>query len=76
MRKLDFISEGPHLSIFQEDANKNNFGGILFLIHLIILLVLAIIYISDYVEKDKYDFNYNVIREYFNESEMRDGVQE
>ena len=76
MRKLDFISEGPNLSIFQEDSNKNNFGGFLYLIHIIILLLLAVIYISDFVGKDKYEFNYTYIKEKFNESEIIEGFEE
>ena len=76
MRKLDFISEGPNLSIFQEDSNKNNFGGFLYLIHIIILLLLAVIYISDYAGKDKYEFNYTYIKEKFNESEIIEGFEE
>ena len=27
MRRIDFISQGPQLSIFKEDANKTNLGG-------------------------------------------------
>ena len=74
MRKLDFISEGPQLSIFQEDANKNNLGGVLYLIHIIILILLGIMYIADFIDKDKYEFNYFYIRDTFNESEIKQGI--
>ena len=74
MRKLDFISSGPQLSIFQEDANKTNLGGTLYFIHILILIVLAVIYITDYVDNDKYEFNYNYIRDTYNESEFKDGI--
>ena len=54
MRKLDFISIAPRLSIFKAGANKTNFGGFLFLIYILILLLLAIIYIFDYSSRDNY----------------------
>ena len=76
MRKLDFISSGPQLSIFQEDANKNNLGGTLYLIHIIILIILAVLYIDDYFDNDKYEFNYNYIRDTYNESEFNNGINQ
>ena len=54
MRKLDFISVAPRLSIFKAGANKTDFGRILFLIYILILLLLAIIYIFDYSSRDNY----------------------
>jgi len=60
MRKLDFISVAPNLSIFNAGANKTNFGGILFLIYILILLLLAIIYIFDYSSQENYSFEYNL----------------
>ena len=74
MRKLDFISSGPQLSIFQEDANKNNLGGTLYLIHILILIILAILYIADYTQNEKYEFNYNYIRDTYNETEFKEGI--
>ena len=74
MRKFDFISSGPQLSIFQEDANKNNLGGTLYFIHIIILIILAVLYIADYSQNEKYEFNYNYIRDTYNESEFKDGI--
>ena len=62
MRKLDFISIAPRLSIFKAGANKTNFGGFLFLIYILILLLLAIIYIFDYSSKEKYSFEYNLFQ--------------
>ena len=35
MKKLDFISGTPKISIFREGANKTNLGGTLYLIYLI-----------------------------------------
>ena len=33
MRRIDFISQGPQLSIFKEGANKTILGGVLYLIY-------------------------------------------
>ena len=54
MRKLDFISASPHLSIFKAGSNKTSFGGTLFLIYLIILAILFSFYIYDYTSQEKY----------------------
>ena len=62
MRKLDFISASPHLSIFKAGSNKTSFGGTLFLIYLIILAILASFYIYDYTSKEKYTFESNFIK--------------
>jgi len=62
MRKLDFISASPHLSIFKAGSNKTPFGGTLFLIYLIILLILASFYIYDYASKEKYTIESNFMR--------------
>ena len=48
MRKLDFISKSPNFYIFKESANKTNLGGVLFLVHIIIIVLLAIVYFYDY----------------------------
>ena len=54
MHPLDIISESPNLFIFQKESNKTNFGGFLFLIYLIIIILICIYYIIDYIEGDKY----------------------
>jgi len=72
MRKLDFISSSPQLSIFNEDVNKTNLGGFIYTIYLIILLLLAIIYFYDYFKNDIYDFNYNYIKYSYTNKEVTD----
>ena len=62
MRKLDFISGTPKISIFREEANKTNLGGTLYLIYLIILALLATIYIFNYFSQEKYEFTYTLIK--------------
>ena len=68
MRKLDFISRSPQLSIFRESSNKNNLGGVLFLIFIIILILLSIVYISDFAMSERYKFTYTCIKETYDEN--------
>ena len=63
MRKIDFISASPYLSIFEKGANQTIFGGILFLINGIIFIILAIIYINDYCSNPNYSYDYTLVRQ-------------
>ena len=62
MRRIDFISGSPQLSIFKEGAYKTNLGGTLFLIEIIVLILLVVIYFVDYFSNDKYQFNYTLVK--------------
>ena len=62
MRKLDFISAAPNLSIFKSGANKTNLGGVLFFIYIIILILLAVIYCYDYINQESYSFEYTLVK--------------
>ena len=72
MRKLDFISASPHLSIFKAISNKTSFGGTLFLIYLIILVILSSFYIYDYTSKEKYILESNFIK---NDTKLKERKQ-
>lgn len=63
MRNIDFISNNPQLTIFKQGANQTSFGGILFLVYTIILILLSIVYIIDYSSQDDYVFEYTYIQE-------------
>ena len=62
MRKIDFISTAPNLTIFKTGANQTYLGTSFFLIYLIILLVLAIIYFYDYFSQNNYSFEYTLAK--------------
>ena len=62
MRHLDFLSEYPRTYIFQKDVNKTNFGGVLFVIYTIVMLIISLSYILDYYLNDKYEIEYSSIR--------------
>ena len=58
MRKIDFLSEYPRAYIFEKDINKTNFGGVLFLIYSIIMLIISFSYILDFALNDKFEVEY------------------
>ena len=66
MRTLDFLSEPPSNYIFQNETNKTNFGGLLFIIYLIIMFIISFVYIIDYIINDKYNFESTTIFNEFN----------
>lgn len=54
MHPLDVISNSPNLYILQKTSNKTNFGGFLFLIYLVIIIIIWVYYIIDYSKNVKY----------------------
>ena len=48
MHFLDFLSSSPKFFIFQKDTAKTNFGGILFLIYIIVMISISLAYIVNY----------------------------
>ena len=61
MRNLDFLSEFPRTFIFQKEVNKTNFGGVLFLIYGIIMIIISLSYILDFYLNDKFEIEYSSI---------------
>ena len=58
MNKFDFLSGAPKTLIFEKSSNKTNFGGVLTILYLIILLTIIIIYMVDYAVNPKYSVLY------------------
>ena len=56
MHSLDFLSDSPRIFIFQKEANKTNFGGVLFLIYAIVMILISLAYILDYALNEKYTY--------------------
>ena len=59
MNYLDFLSQPPTMFIFQKNSNKTTFGGVLFLIYIIIMIIISLIYILDYFLNDKFIIEYS-----------------
>ena len=58
---LDFLNNSPNFFIFQNKANKTNFGGFLFLIYIIIMILISLAYILDYAFNEKYEIETSTI---------------
>ena len=58
MKGFDLLSGAPKTLIFEKDSNKTNFGGVLTMIYLIVLLVIIITYMVDYAINPKYSVVY------------------
>ena len=63
IRRVDILSEGPKISIFNQMYNKTLFGGALSLIFIIIFLLISIAYLADYFVNDKYSVEHGIYQE-------------
>ena len=64
LSKLDFLSSPPHMNILQKRTNQTIFGGILFIIFIIITMNILIVYILDFYLNDKYDIRYSLYKNF------------
>ena len=55
MKALDYLSLSPTYYIFQQKINKTKFGGVLFLIYLILMFLFSLTYILDFILNDKFE---------------------
>ena len=55
MNFLDFLSDSPKLFIFQKEVIKTNFGGVLFLLYIITMILISLAYLLAYSINDKYN---------------------
>ena len=76
MYNLDFLSESPKIFIFQNVKNKTNFGGILFLIYIAVMIFISLLYLADYSMNEKYSYEaltiYNRTNVSYDESFAKD----
>ena len=72
LKKIDLLSAGPQIFIFNKDSNKTVFGGSLFLIYLIIVLLIGVAYLIDYILNDKYDVQYGIHQELLTEAKQNE----
>ena len=66
MRVLDFFSESPSIYIFQKEANKTKFGGFLFLLFSVLILLISssyiIYFLIDYKNGELYEIQSSTIK--------------
>ena len=55
--------------IFQQKTNKTLFGGILFIIYIIIMFIISFIYILNYALNDKYVIRYSSYKNFTSNEE-------
>ena len=69
MSNLDFLSSPPQMYFLKKKTNKTLFGGILFVIYIIIMLAITIIYLLNFFLNDKYDIRYSLYKNFTENSE-------
>jgi len=70
MNAIDFFKLPPQYSIFQKEKNKTQFGGVLFLIYLIIMLFISLAYILDYAVNEKFEIEYYIVNTFFSKKNV------
>ena len=76
MNSLDFLNSSPQYYIFGQKSNKTHFGGVLFLIFLIILFIISLLYILDFVINEKYEIESDIIETFFRYHQFDDNPYE
>jgi hypothetical protein len=61
MHPLDILSDSPKYFIFQKEANKTNFGGVLTLFFGLFMIFISILYFLDYNDLNDYSIEYSHI---------------
>ena len=67
MDYLDFFSESPKVYIFNKETNKTKFGGFLFIIFIVVMIIISLAYILDFAFNNSYKVEFT---RYFNSSSM------
>ena len=62
--KLDFLSSPPQLYFLSKRTNKTIFGGILFIIYIILIMDIFIFYTLNFYYNDKYDIRYSLYKNF------------
>ena len=61
MHPLDIFSDSPKYFIFQKETNKTNFGGVLTLFFILIMIFISLLYLLDYIDMNNYSIEYSHI---------------
>ena len=74
--KLDFLSSPQQFYFLNKRTNKTIFGGILFIIYILIIMNIFISYILDFYLNDKYDIRYSLYNNFTNFAEENNKIEE
>ena len=58
LNRLDFLSNAPKNFIFRNTSNKTNFGGVLFLLYIFIVVLIIIFYLCKFYTDEDYSVEY------------------
>ena len=72
MHSFDFLSNSPRIFIFDRETNKTNFGGVLFLLYIIIMVLISLAYILDFALNDKYTIDATT---YYNHTDNEEEIK-
>ena len=70
MNAIDFFKLPPQYSIFQKEKNKTQYGGVLFLIYLIIMFFISLAYILDYAVNEKFEIEYYMVNTFYSKKNI------
>ena len=74
MYAIDFFNMPPQYSIFQKETNKTQFGGVLFLIYLIVMFFISLAYLLDYAVNEKFEIEFSIVNSFFSKINPGDMV--
>ena len=72
IRKFDFLSSPPQMYFLHKKTSKKLFGGILFIIYFLIMLIVTIFYILDFYLNDRYDIKYSLYKNFTSSDNKND----
>ena len=64
LSKLDFLSSPPQMYFLNKRTSKTIFGGILFIIYIILIMDIFIFYTLNFYYNDKYDIKYSLYKNF------------
>ena len=70
LNRLDFLSNAPKNFIFRNTSNKTNFGGILFLLYIFLVVLITTIYLYDFFTDEDYTIEYTYNRKILTSNEI------
>ena len=71
LNRLDFLSNAPKNYIFRNTSNKTNFGGVLFLLYILIVFLITIYYLSYFFIIETYSIEYTYNEERYDDYNKR-----